>query len=74
MKAKATKNGIEGAEPSLRSIVAKAMLAREFGHATIPTGLTAGGKLIYRRTLRAVETCNALAELADIGQEAQHVR
>ncbi|WP_108462241.1 hypothetical protein [Devosia naphthalenivorans] len=39
----------------------------KFGPPAIPNGLTSGGKLVYRRTLRPVETCNALAEIAGIG-------
>jgi hypothetical protein len=34
----------------------------------LPPGLTSGGRLIYRRCRRPVETCNALAELAGIAQ------
>jgi hypothetical protein len=41
----------------------------KFSLPQLPNGLTSGGKLIYRRTLRPVETCNALAEIAGIGCE-----
>ena len=37
-----------------------------------PDGLTAGGRTIYRRTLRPVETCNAIAALAGGGMEVDH--
>jgi len=39
-----------------------------------PAGLTLGGKLVYRNTLRPVETCNALAELAGLGQGFDYAR
>jgi hypothetical protein len=41
----------------------------KFSLPTMPNGLTAGGKLVYRRTFRPVETCNALAEIAGLGTE-----
>lgn len=37
-----------------------------------PEGLTAGGRIIYRRTHRPVSTCNALAALAGVGMEIDH--
>lgn len=37
-----------------------------------PDGLTAGGRIIYRRTHRPVETCNAIAALAGVGMEVDH--
>lgn len=33
-------------------------------------GLTAGGRIVFERTRRPVATCNAIARLAGIGQEA----
>lgn len=39
-----------------------------------PPGLTPGGRIVYRRTLRPVETCNAIAALAGVGAlEVDHV-
>lgn len=38
--------------------------------ASYPTGLTAGGRVVFQRTRRPVSTCNAIARLANIGQEA----
>lgn len=35
-----------------------------------PIGLTAGGRVVFLRTHRPVATCNLLARLAGIGQEA----
>lgn len=35
-----------------------------------PAGLTAGGRVVFERTRRPVSTCNAIARLANIGQEA----
>lgn len=35
-----------------------------------PTGLTAGGRIVFERTRRPAATCNAIARLAGIGQEA----
>ena len=39
-------------------------------HAPFPSDLTAGGRLVFERTRRPVATCNAIAQLAGIGQEA----
>ena len=44
-------------------------------HAPYPSGptaggLTAGGRIVFERTRRPVATCNAIARLAGIGQEA----
>ena len=36
---------------------------------SLPNGLTSGGRLVYRRTHRPVETCNLLAQIAGIGSE-----
>lgn len=41
---------------------------------SLPAGLSTGGRLIYRRCRRPVETCNALAAVWGIGQEYDHVR
>lgn len=38
-----------------------------------PAGLTTGGRVIFSRTRRSVSTCNLLARLAGLGQEAEHV-
>lgn len=40
---------------------------------SLPAGLSTGGRLIYRRCRRPVETCNALAAVWGIGQEHDHV-
>lgn len=32
-----------------------------------PSGLTPGGRIVYRRTRRPVATCNAIAGLAGLG-------
>jgi len=37
-----------------------------------PDGLTAGGRIIYRRMGRPVATCNTIAALAGIGMEVDH--
>jgi len=38
-----------------------------------PDGLTAGGRIVYRRTRRPVSTCNAIAALAGLGcSEVDH--
>ena len=39
-------------------------------HAPYPSGLTSGGRIVFERTRRPVATCNAIARLAGIGQEA----
>lgn len=41
-------------------------------HRQEPDGLTAGGRIVYRRTRRPVSTCNALAALAGVGMEVDH--
>jgi hypothetical protein len=37
-----------------------------------PSGLTVGGRLIYRRTHSSVSICNLMANLAGIGPEVRH--
>lgn len=39
-----------------------------------PTGLTAGGRIIFQRTKRPVATCNLIATVAGLGQEYDHAR
>ncbi len=40
--------------------------------APTPSGLTLGGREIWRRTRREVATCNVLATLAGLGSEVRH--
>ena len=39
-----------------------------------PSGLTAGGRVVFQRTRRPVSTCNLLATVAGLGQEYDHAR
>lgn len=41
--------------------------------AAYPSGLSAGGRMIFERTRRCSATCNLLARLAGIGQEVDYV-
>jgi hypothetical protein len=38
-----------------------------------PTGLTAAGRVVWRKCRRDVAVCNAIASLAGIGLEVHHV-
>ena len=39
-----------------------------------PTGLTAGGLIVFERIRRPAATCNLIARLAGLGQENDHAR
>jgi len=39
-----------------------------------PTGLTAGGRIVFHRIRRPTATCNLIASLAGLGQEFDHAR